>query len=63
MVNAVVKHSVYAEGQSVVVGRYIDLRDKLQSIEFMGATSEACAKLETMRKAGHEFQLVTIHEL
>ena len=63
MMSAVIKHSVYAGGQSVVVGRYIDLRDKLQSIEFMGDTSEAQSKLETMRKAGNEFQLVTIHEL
>ena len=63
MINAVVKHSVYTGGQSVVLGQYIDLRDKLQSIEFMGDTTEACAKLETMRKAGNEFQLVTIHEL
>lgn len=63
MVNAVVKHSVYAVGQSVVVGQYIDLRDKLQSIEFMGDTAEAQSKLETMKRAGYEFQLVTIHEL
>lgn len=63
MMNAVVKHSVYAGGQSVVLGRYIDLKDKPQAIEFMGNTAEAQAKLETMRRAGHEFQLVTIHEL
>lgn len=63
MMNAVVKHSVYSGVQSIVVGQYIDLRDKLQSIEFMGATTEAQSKLETMRRAGHEFQLVTIHEL
>lgn len=61
--SAVVKHSVYAEGQSVVLGRYIDLRDKLQAIEFMGDTTEAQSKLETMKRAGHEFQLVTIREL
>ena len=63
MVHAVVKHRVYNGGQSVVLGQYIDLRDKLQSIEFMGTTSEAQSKLETMRRTGHEFQLVTIHEL
>lgn len=63
MINAVVKHSVYIGGQSVVIGRYIDPRDKLQSIEFMGDTTEARAKLETMRRAGYEFQLVTIHEI
>lgn len=63
MINAVVKHSVYNGGQSVVLGRYLDLKDKLQTIEFMGDTSEAQAKLETMRRAGYEFQLVTIHEL
>lgn len=63
MVNVVVKHSVYAGGQSVVIGQYLDLKDKLQSIEFMGSTSEARSKLETMRKAGNEFQLVTIHEI
>lgn len=63
MVNAVVKHSVYAEGQSVVLGRYIDLKDKAQTIEFMGDTSEAQSRLETMKRAGYEFQLVTIHEL
>ena len=63
MVSAVVKHSVYTGGQSVGIGRYIDLRDKLQSIEFMGTTTEAQSKLETMKRAGYEFQLVTIHEL
>lgn len=63
MINAVVKHSVYAGGQSVVIGRYIDLRDKLQALEFMGDTIEAQSKIETMRRAGYEFQLVTIHEL
>lgn len=63
MVDVVVKHSVYAGGQSVVLGRYIDLRDKVQTIEFMGDTSKAQSMLETMKRAGHEFQLVTIHEL
>lgn len=63
MIKAVVRHSVYAGGQSVILGRYIDLRDKLQSIEFMGTTTEAQSKLETMKRAGHEFQLVTIHGL
>lgn len=63
MINAVVKHSVYAGGQSVVLGQYIDPKDKPQTIEFLGNTSEAQSKLETMKRSGAEFQLVTIHEI
>lgn len=62
MINAVVKHSVYAGGQSVVLGRYITPSDTIKNIEFMGSTIEANRMIEKLKNNGSEFQCVTIHE-
>ena len=63
MVQLVVKQSVYADGQSVVVGRYVTYDDKQRTIEFMGTTTEADTMLQRLKNNGSEFQHVKIHEL
>ena len=63
MLNLVVKQSVYADGQSVVIGRYITYDDKTRTIEFMGTTTEADTMLQRLKNNGSEFQHVRIHEL
>lgn len=63
MLNAVVKHSVYAGGQSVVTGRYITYDDKLRTIEFIGPTHDADAMIQRLKNNGSEFQHVKVHEL
>ena len=63
MVQLVVKQSVYADGQSVVVGRYVTYDDKQRTIEFMGTTTEADTMLQRLKNNGSEFQHVRIHEL
>ena len=63
MVQLVVKQSVYADGQSVVIGRYITYDDKQRTIEFMGTTTEADTMLQRLKNNGSEFQHVRIHEL
>ena len=59
----VVKQSVYADGQSVVIGRYVTYDDKTRTIEFMGTTTEADTMLQRLKNNGSEFQHVRIHEL
>ncbi len=63
MVQLVVKQSVYADGQSVVIGRYITYDEKQRTIEFMGTTTEADTMLQRLKNNGSEFQHVRIHEL
>ena len=63
MVQLVVKQSVYADGQSVVIGRYITYDDKQRTIEFMGTTTEADTLIQRLKNNGSEFQHVKIHEL
>ena len=63
MVQLVVKQSVYADGQSVVIGRYVTYDDKQRTIEFMGTTTEADTLLQRLKNNGSEFQHVKIHEL
>ena len=63
MLNLVVTQSVYADGQSVVIGRYITYDDKTRTIEFMGTTTEADTMLQRLKNNGSEFQHVRIHEL
>ena len=63
MFNLVVKQNMYADGQSVVIGRYITHDDKQRTIEFMGSTSEADTMLQRLKNNGSEFQHVRIHEL
>ena len=63
MVQLVVKQSVYADGQSVVIGRYVTYDDKQRTIEFMGTTTEADTLLQRLKNNGSEFQHVRIHEL
>ena len=63
MVQPVVKQSVYADGQSVVIGRYITHDEKQRTIEFMGTTTEADTMLQRLKNNGSEFQHVRIHEL
>ena len=63
MVQLVVKQSVYADGQSVVIGRYVTYDDKQRTIEFMGTTTEADTMLQRLKNNGSEFQHVKIHEL
>ena len=62
-VQLVVKQSMYAEGQSVVIGRYVTHDDKTRTIEFMGSTSEADTMIQRLKNNGSEFQHVRIHEL
>ena len=63
MLNLVVKQSMYADGQSVVIGRYVTHDDKQRAIEFMGSTSEADTMLQRLKNNGSEFQHVRIYEL
>ena len=63
MVQLVVKQSVYADGQSVVIGRYVTYDEKQRTIEFMGTTTEADTMLQRLKNNGSEFQHVRIHEL
>ena len=60
--HAIIKQSVYAGGQSVVVGRYISRDDTLKTMEYIGPTAEADSKIQTMKNAGQEFQHVRIIE-
>ena len=63
MVQLVVKQSVYTDGQSVVIGRYVTYDEKQRTIEFMGTTTEADTLLQRLKNNGSEFQHVRIHEL
>ena len=63
MVQLVVKQNVYADGQSVVIGRYVTYDEKQRTIEFMGTTTEADTMLQRLKNNGSEFQHVRIHEL
>ena len=60
--HAIIKQSVYAGGQSVVIGQYIGRDDTLKAMEYIGPTTEADAKIQTMKNAGYEFQHVRIIE-
>lgn len=59
----VVKHSIYNDGQSVVIGRYVTHDDKTRTIEFIGTTTEADSMIQRLKNNGSEFQHVKIHEL
>ena len=58
----VVKQSVYADGQTVVTGRYITHDDKQRTIEFMGSETEGNQLIQRLKNNGSEFQHVRIME-
>lgn len=63
MKTAVVKQSVYTGGQSVITGHYINVKDQLCEIDFIGNIDEGNAIITRLKNNGSEFQHVRIHEL
>lgn len=61
-IKAVIKSTVYVDGQMVSLGRYYGRDDNLKTHEYIGSESEGLARIKTMQNAGYEFQHCIIRE-
>lgn len=61
-IKAVIKSTVYVDGQMVSIGLYYGRDDTLKTHEFMGDESEGLTRIKTMQNAGYEFQHCIIRE-
>lgn len=61
-IKAVIKSTVYNDGQMVSLGRYYGRDDKIKTHEFIGSEFEGLAKIKTMQNAGYDFQHCIVRE-
>lgn len=61
-IKAVIKSTMYCDGQMVSIGRYYGRDDNLKTHEYIGSESEGLARIKTMQNAGYEFQHCLIRE-
>ena len=59
---AVIKSTVYSDGQMVSLGQYYGRDDTIKNHEFIGDESEGLARIKTLQNAGYEFQHCLIRE-